>query len=581
MRVAEQVGLQYQNAIRGSEGAMRRWLGGIAAFLLCAGTAAAAGPDDCSAAPDVKCLAAEVFALAKTRPADDFYRRHVAFAEQELAPGDIVTALGYVVTDNPDAPPWEDLYWIAKAGRFDLAVKQARQRKSPVERLGGLISVAGFMLDRNDAARAQKIVEEVERQLPSISGDDEATSFPRDTGELWVRLGQVDRGVRLIAGAGIDSVSRLLSIAVKHPAAARLREQAWREAERVKEPYAWKLLVEDALQRGDQADASRAAQDASRALAGAIDGDHVPQAISLARVALTAGLPESAASIIKPWTQWVRAQEAPRATGIVTDLMPVLAGLGQDQDVLSAARLVNDVAQRSQCLSAAAIEYFRIGRLDIAEQRDAEALALAVSSPVGDPKLQWSHDASLQNLALERAGHGDIQGAFAVVASIRDEAKVRAVMSYVVRRAIDNGHTPVVGPAIEAMQELAIAAQDAPLLLEAAERWYTVGSENKARSSFAQAMKLVDAGQAKLTGEDAGLAAELAWRLDAAGRPEALFDIAEKWGVNDERTIDHLVEIVKPVSPAVAVQLANRQPDVVRRIDALAGIALRIATGAK
>jgi hypothetical protein len=94
-------------------------------------------------------------------------------------------------------------------------------------------------------------------------------------------------------------------------------------------------------------------------------------------------------------------------------------------------------------------------------------------------------------------------------------------------------------------------------------------------------MKLVDAGQAKLTGEDAGLAAELAWRLDAAGRPEALFDIVEKWGVNDERTIDHLVEIVKPVSPAVAVQLANRQPDVVRRIDALAGIALRIATGAK
>ena len=102
---------------------------------------------------------------------------------------------------------------------------------------------------------------------------------------------------------------------------------------------------------------------------------------------------------------------------------------------------------------------------------------------------------SLHNVALERAGHGDIQGAFAIVASIRDEAKVREVMSYVVRRAIDNGHTPVVGPAIEAMQELAIAAQDAPLLLEAAERWYTVGSENKARSSFAQAMKLIDAGQ--------------------------------------------------------------------------------------
>ena len=64
-----------------------------------------------------------------------------------------------------------------------------------------------------------------------------------------------------------------------------------------------------------------------------------------------------------------------------------------------------------------------------------------------------------------------------VVAKLRDEAKVRQVMSYVVLRAIDSDHTPVVGPAIEALQEMAIAAQDAGLLLQAADEsglwWWT------------------------------------------------------------------------------------------------------------
>ena len=112
---------------------MRRWLGGWMAasmlcLMLCLGTAggAIAGPIDCGSAPSVKCLAAAIFSLAKTLPEDEWFRRHVSFAERELAPGDIKTALDYVSSDNPDPSPWEDIEWMARAGRFDAAIKQAR-----------------------------------------------------------------------------------------------------------------------------------------------------------------------------------------------------------------------------------------------------------------------------------------------------------------------------------------------------------------------------------------------------------------------------------------------------------------------
>ncbi len=553
---------------------MRRWLGWIAAFLLCAAHAAAAGPADCFAAPDVKCLAAEVFALAKTLPAGDFYRPHVEFAEKELAPGDIVTALEYVATDNPDPPPWDDIYWIAKAGRFDQAIKRARQSKSPFERVGALLAVAASLVDRKDAARAQKIVEEAEHQLPLVSVAElkYAEHFGSERGELWLRLGQTDRAARAII-----STEALLLLADKYPAAAaKLRAQAWRKAERDNSLSDWKVLVEDAVKRGDQAEAARAGERAS-SVGG---GGQTDAAIALARALSMAGLPELAAKLIKPWPQWLNGSDGTRHWTVGT-LMPVLAGLGQDQDVLSAARAVSGIVERSRYLETAADEYVRLGRIDAAERLDTAVLDLVSSSLESDPKFQTDRDAVLNNLALARAGRGDIQGAFAIVAKLRDEAKVRQVMSYVVQRAIDSDHTPVVGPAIEAMQEMAIAAQDAGLLLHAAERWYTVGSENRARSSLAQAVKMVDAGQARLAGEDLGLAAELMWRLEAAGRPEAMLGIVDKIAVTDAGAIDHLVDVVRPVSPVVAVQLAAKQTETWRRIDELARIALQIAASGK
>ena len=554
---------------------MRRWPGGIAALLLFAGHAAAAGPADCGAAPDVKCLAAEVFTLAKTLPEGHPHRQEIAFAEQELAAGDIPTALDYIVTDNPDPLPWDEIDWLAKAGRIDAAITQARQLKSPAERVGALLAVAVRLVDRKDTTRAQKIVEEAEHQLPLVTGDDlrYAGYFAYERGELWLRLGQADRAAR-----SITSTEALLLFAVKYPAAElKLRAQAWRQAERDNSLSDWSYLAEDAVKRGDQAEAARAGE---RAVS-VIGGGRADIAIALARALAMAGLPELAARLIEPWPQWINASDATHQLNDVAALVQVLACLGQDRDVLSAARAVSNVVERGRYLGIAADEHIRLGRIDAAERLDAEALALAASPSAGDPKLQSDRDAVLHNLALARAGRGDIQGAFAVVARLRDEAKVRQVMSYVVRRAIEGDHTPVVGPAIEAMQEMAIAAQDAGLLLQAAERWYTVGSENKARSSLAQAMKLIDAGQAKLSGEDSGLAAELIWRLQAAGKPEALPGIVDRIGVSDAGAIDHLVEIVRPVSPVVAVQLAARQTEVERRIDELAKIALQIAANGK
>jgi hypothetical protein len=364
---------------------MRRWLGGMATLLLCFWATAGAGADpvDCGPAPTAKCLAAEIFALAKTLPDDSYFRRHVAFAEQELAPGDVKIALDYVVWDNPDPSPWEDIEWMAQAGRFDAAIKLARQRKAPAERLGGLLAVAEHMLDKNDKARAQKILEEVERELPSLAGDtdDYATLLPHDAGELWARLGKIDRAEHLISGSGTGSVERLLAIAEKYPLAASLREQAWREAERVNEFSAWQALVEDAIRRGDQAEISRAAQRVGNSIDGAKDGGYPEFAIRLARVLLTAGSPELAARLIKPWPQWVNGKDAIDRRNTVNDLTPVLAGLARERDIQTAVDAMNNPADRSQSLSKAAEEYFRLGRSDVASRFDVQAPRAAAWPP--------------------------------------------------------------------------------------------------------------------------------------------------------------------------------------------------------
>ena len=60
-----------------------------------------------------------------------------------------------------------------------------------------------------------------------------------------------------------------------------------------------------------------------------------------------------------------------------------------------------------------------------------------------------------------------------------------------------------------------------------------------------------------------------------------MLEIVDKLQVDHPDAIDHLVEIIRPVSPAVAVQLTNRQAAVERRIGELATIAIQIADARK
>ncbi len=556
---------------------MRGWLSGMAASMLCLSSSAAI-PIDCATAPSIKCLAAEVFLLAKKLPAGDGNRAHVEFAEQELADNDLEVALDYVISDNPDPPPWEDVEWIARAGRFGDALETARQQKSTVARLGGMLVVASLLVEK-DAAQAREIVEDVERELPSIAGDsdEDAQGVPALAGKVWAGLGQSDRTLRLVGGHGARTVDWLLVIANTYPAAAGWREEAWREAERLNEPLPLQQLLRDALTRGDQAEISRAAQRAARAVDRMTSIDAEPSAvIALARALLAAGAPQPAARLVEPWPQWLDGKDDTARFNVVSELITVLAGLARDQDVETAAAAVSTPARRSQCLSNAADEYARRGRRDLVAKRDAEAMTLAMSSPTGDAKLQWEHDGALINLALARAGRGDVDGAIAAATKVRDDAKVRETISYVVKRAIDTGHGAAAAPAIEVLEQRAGTAQDAPLLLAAANAWYMTGDEDRARDDLAQVLTM-----ARLTGNDAGLAAELAWRLDGAGKPASMITIVDKFGVTDPGAIDRLVQIIRPLSPAVAVQLAGRQVEVWRQIDELANIGVQLAADAK
>jgi hypothetical protein len=219
-----------------------------------------------------------------------------------------------------------------------------------------------------------------------------------------------------------------------------------------------------------------------------------------------------------------------------------------------------------------------LGREDIARKFDAEAFTIADSAPTADVKSRAERDSALQNLALDRAGRGDIDGGLAAVDKLSDGVKVREVASYVVTRAIDSGHGPVAGPAIERLQQIAHIVHDVGFLLRAADGWWAVGNEDKSREALSEALEIRAQDQIQLDREQSSLAAELMWRSEGAGRAEVMVDIVDKIGVTDPSAIDRLIEVITPVSPVVALELVKRQTEVTRRIDDLANIGIQIAT---
>jgi hypothetical protein len=80
------------------------------------------------------------------------------------------------------------------------------------------------MLDKNDRRRATRIVDGVERELPSIGADDSeyAGLLPGIAAGIRARLGQTERAAGLLGKSGVDSVITLLAIASKYPGGGKL-----------------------------------------------------------------------------------------------------------------------------------------------------------------------------------------------------------------------------------------------------------------------------------------------------------------------------------------------------------------------
>src|SRR5262245_49221862 len=97
-----------------------------AAILAFASALAAAETIDCVRRPTLQCITSTMFAIARTLPEDDYLRRSYGFAEQDLAPGSLGVAVDYLNSDDPDPSPWDDIIWLARAGRFDRAIEEAR-----------------------------------------------------------------------------------------------------------------------------------------------------------------------------------------------------------------------------------------------------------------------------------------------------------------------------------------------------------------------------------------------------------------------------------------------------------------------
>ncbi|MGJ4928230.1 hypothetical protein ACQR1I_16125 [Bradyrhizobium sp. HKCCYLS2038] len=540
-------------------------------------------PVDCGAAPTPKCLASAIFKLAKTLPDDSYFRRHVAFAERELAPGSIQVALDYVHADTPDPPLWYDIKRVAEAGRFDRAIELARQRSSALERLGGLLSVAAHMAEKEPPARAIQLVDEVEQALSSLDADERVDLrklILHEVGRLRAMLGQIDRAAQLFKGGGASSVGALLYLAEAYPAAASLREAAWQETERANEAYAWLLMLHDASKRG-QSELSQAVSRIGDRLYDKSSSDRVMNAVPLARLLSTAGLPEQAAKMIESWPEWIHGQRPVEQLNILRIVIPALVELGRDQDVERAVHAMDAPRERTECLGIAATSYFRFGRTDRAVRSDREALLVAQDAPRASPSDKVERNSILENLALMRASRGDVEGALDVVAKISDDARMRDVTYDVVRRAIDQGNAAVARPAIEELQRQARAAPDVRILLEVARAWLDVDNEQDARRALDEAIKLATERPVALDGYQATLAAKLKWRTEGHSYPRAILEFLDRFDVKDSAAIDHLVEVMTPISPAVAIQLAGRQTETERQIDELAVVGLTIAEAAK
>lgn len=556
---------------------MRVWAFCIATALMCSAAPAAADTIDCGSPLRLQCLTSHMFALARELPDDHPERRKAAFAEEKLAPGSMDVALRYLVSDNPDPPPWEDIAWIARAGRFDPALDLARGADAPVRRLGGMIAVAQQLAEAGALSRAASVLDEAEPMLSSASDDpDYAPILAAYAAQIRAQIGQTRNAARLLHGADISAIDALLRLASKYPVgAARLRRQAWARAEHATAPYVWLRLLQDAVERGD---ATAAAQAGRRALE-AISPYGARTAIVAATSLLKIGLREEASRAVDPWQAWATKVQGGQRANLVNSVVPVLAALGRDADVETAIQMVTGFFHRSGAFGNAAEHLFRLGRPALAKTFEAEALAVADSTPDDTPKLRWEHDSALQNLALQRAGRGDVAGALALVEKIRDVAQRRDAIFDAVKNARASDPRPAAMAVLERLKQTAVDEGDANLLVKVATEMHRLGDASEARMALAQA--LTRQGGAPDGKFDMSAAAGLVWSLD--GNAAAVFtalaglDVTERQRSALRSTV---IDLLTPLAPEEAVTLAAAIPEPDKRFSALERIATALVEAA-
>ena len=550
-----------------------------AAIGALAGALAAAETIDCIGRPTLEGIASTMFAVARTLPEDDYVRRSHRFAEEELAPGNLGVAVDYLNSDYPDPSPWDDIIWIARAGRFDRAIQEARKSDEAVRRIGGLIAAAEYLGKAGQATEATKLLEEIEPELSGVDDPDYGAGLVLAAAEVWAQIGQIDHAARLLQTAEPAlAVETLLGLAKAHPeAAADLRRLAWSQAERANLAYVWRSITTDAAERGD---AETAAQAGHRALAYVRDQPNV--ALDAATALLEIGRGEEVGKAIDPWRTWLTGQQGPQLANLIDRIIPVLAKLGRDAEVEAAARMVADPARRNDAFARAADQLFRLGRTAAAEKLEREAIMVAEVPIGGDPKLRSGLDGALHNIAVLRADHGDIAGALAIVGKIQDRARAAEVTSWVIERAKTSGYADKTRPAVESLEQAALSLNEPNLLIKAAEYWRELGFEDAARHALAQALRI--AGQPAQSTAKLALApaVRLIWELDA--NTAAIDDALGRLVTTDDelsQLLDTIVDLLIPASPGPALYLSEHIPDTHVRLGALARVAAGLEQKAK
>jgi hypothetical protein len=507
----------------------------------------------------VQCVATHLVAVAKQLPPDHYFHERADIMQAELAPADPAVAAAYLIDQNPHPLPWEQVHYLMRAGRLDRALEIARADADPDARIGGMIEVANRLAQAKDAERTAQLLAEVEPDLPSVA--DSNYSHAASAAEAWVRIGQPNRAVRVLAENHRDALHPFLDIAKRNPeVAADFRQRAWVQAERAADPISWSLILQDATARADADTTARAAQ---RALAAADKADPEHR-VRIVEALLKVGRRAQASEVIKSWRGWTAQANAVEYRNVARGLVLALAELGHDDEIEAVAGKVAGTFAQSGVYGVAADKLFAFGRSSQAARFEARAIEIAVTAPYENPQQRWERDGAVHNLVLMRSRRGDARGAIELASQI-NEKREREVMFYVVETTMPRGDQAATLLTIEQLIRLGRASGDPDTLIKAATAMAVLDRRVPALFLRAEALERYPHGASL----DRLALAELTWRLEQ-DVPAALAHLGAKPG---EAVVANFARRLSVLHPAAALQVAGGLTDPAEQMGALLTIA--------